>query len=157
MPPDLCMRIGSETKALPRPRCRSWPARARSAAADPVGEYLDGVPDGDRIAVRELTGMRSGLFDHSEDDGSSEAPPSDPQRAFTPRRLIAWSAGGHEPHPVPDRERVPPPRTRGAARTRRRPGTSRRLPLLESVLGAITRVIPPAHVFVLPAPASVTR
>ena len=91
MSPDLYMRIGSETKTFTVTAVLQLVDQGKVGLDDPVGTYLDGVPDGDRITVRDLAGMRSGLFDYSEDDGFLKALTSDPQRAFTPRQLLAYS------------------------------------------------------------------
>jgi D-alanyl-D-alanine carboxypeptidase len=49
------------------------------------------VPDGNGITLRELAGMRSGLFNYSDDDAFFKALTSDPQRSFTPQQLLDYS------------------------------------------------------------------
>lgn len=82
MSPDLYMRIGSETKTFTVTAVLQLVDQGRVSLDDPVGKYFDGVPNGDRITLRDLAGMRSGLFNYSEDDGFFKALTSDPQRAF---------------------------------------------------------------------------
>ncbi|MER7187924.1 serine hydrolase domain-containing protein, partial [Streptomyces hyaluromycini] len=91
MSPDLYMRIGSETKTFTVTALLQLVDQGRVSLDDPVGKYLHGVPGGDRITLRDLAGMRSGLFNYSEDAGFFKALTSDPQRAFTPQQLLAYS------------------------------------------------------------------
>ncbi|MEW2294566.1 serine hydrolase domain-containing protein [Streptomyces sp. NPDC006743] len=91
MSADLYMRIGSETKTFTVTALLRLVDRHRVGLDDPVGKYVDGVPDGGRITLRELAGMRSGLFNYSEDDGFRKAFTSDPRRPFTPRQLLAYA------------------------------------------------------------------
>ncbi|MGW2961071.1 serine hydrolase domain-containing protein [Streptomyces sp. NPDC001220] len=91
MSSDLYTRIGSETKMFTVTAVLQLVDQGKVSLDDPVGEYLDGVPNGDRITLRDLAGMRSGLFNYSEDDGFFKALTSDPQRSFTPQELLAYS------------------------------------------------------------------
>ncbi|MEW2301253.1 serine hydrolase domain-containing protein [Streptomyces sp. NPDC006655] len=91
MSPGLSMRIGSETKMFTVTAVLQLVDQGKVGLDDPIGKYLGGVPNGDRITVRDLAGMRSGLFNYSEDDDFFKALTSDPQRAFTPRQLLAYS------------------------------------------------------------------
>jgi D-alanyl-D-alanine carboxypeptidase len=58
---------------------------------DTIGKYVDGVPNGDKITLRQLAGMRSGLFNYSADDDFFKALTSDPNRPFTPQELLGYS------------------------------------------------------------------
>ncbi|MER6977314.1 serine hydrolase domain-containing protein [Streptomyces carpinensis] len=91
MSADLYMRIGSETKTFTVTALLRLVDRHEVRLDDPVGKYVDGVPGGDRITLRELAGMRSGLFNYSEDDDFYKALTSDPRRPFTPRELLAYA------------------------------------------------------------------
>ncbi|MGY5049684.1 serine hydrolase domain-containing protein [Streptomyces sp. 900105755] len=88
---DLYMRIGSETKTFTVTAVLQLVDQGRVGLDDPVGRYLDGVPGGDRITLRDLAGMRSGLFDYSKDAGFFRALTSDPRRSFTPRQLLGYA------------------------------------------------------------------
>lgn len=96
MTPDLYMRIGSETKTFTVTALLHLVDQGRVGLDDPIGKYVDGVPNGDRITLRQLAGMRSGLFNYSADEDFSRALTSDPQRSFTPRQLLDHAFG----HPV---------------------------------------------------------
>ncbi|MFF5029599.1 serine hydrolase domain-containing protein [Streptomyces collinus] len=91
MTPDLYMRIGSETKTFTVTALLQLVDQGKVGLDDPIGKYVDGVPNGDTITLRELAGMRSGLFNYSEDEGFFKALTSDPTRTFTPQQLLAYS------------------------------------------------------------------
>ncbi|MFJ6573663.1 serine hydrolase domain-containing protein [Streptomyces sp. NPDC091292] len=91
MQPDLNMRIGSETKTFTVTALLRLVDEGKVGLDDPIGKYIGGVPDGDRITLRELAGMRSGLFNYSEDPDFDKAVTSDPQRPFTPQELLDYS------------------------------------------------------------------
>ncbi|UQX01729.1 serine hydrolase domain-containing protein [Streptomyces sp. RerS4] len=91
MTPDLNMRIGSETKTFTVTALLQLVDQGKAKLDDPIGKYVAGVPNGDRITLRELAAMRSGLFNYSADEGFFKALTSDPQRAFTPQELLAYS------------------------------------------------------------------
>ncbi|MEU8776323.1 serine hydrolase domain-containing protein [Streptomyces sp. NPDC048606] len=91
MTPNLNMRIGSETKTFTVTALLQLVDQGKVGLDDPIGKYVSGVPNGDRITLRELAGMRSGLFNYSEDEDFFKALTSDPRREFTPRELLAYS------------------------------------------------------------------
>ncbi|MFB8136607.1 serine hydrolase domain-containing protein [Streptomyces mirabilis] len=96
MSPDLYTRIGSETKTFTVTALLKLVDEGKAGLDDPIGRYVAGVPNGDRITLRELAGMRSGLFNYTEDPGFFKAFTSDPRRPFTPHELLAYAFG----HPV---------------------------------------------------------
>ncbi|UXY23066.1 beta-lactamase family protein [Streptomyces cynarae] len=91
MSPDLYLRIGSETKTFTVTALLQLVDRGRVGLDDPIGKYVDGVPGGDRITLRQLAGMRSGLFNYSQDPDFFKALTSDPRRSFTPRQLLDYA------------------------------------------------------------------
>ncbi|MFF4959797.1 serine hydrolase domain-containing protein [Streptomyces sp. NPDC001222] len=91
MAPDLYMRIGSETKTFTVTALLQLADRGRVGLDDPIAKYVDGVPGGTGITLRQLAGMRSGLFNYSEDETFLKALTSDPKRSFTPRELLGYS------------------------------------------------------------------
>jgi D-alanyl-D-alanine carboxypeptidase len=58
---------------------------------DPISKYVSGVPDGNKITLRELAEMRSGLFDYLNNPDFLRAWFSHLQREWTPRQLLAYS------------------------------------------------------------------
>ncbi|MFJ4690321.1 serine hydrolase domain-containing protein [Streptomyces sp. NPDC088766] len=91
MSPDLFMRIGSETKTFTVTAVLELVDDGRIGLDDTIGKYVDGVPNGDEITLRQLAGMRSGLFNYSMDEGFFKALTSDPERPFAPRELLDYS------------------------------------------------------------------
>ncbi|MEU0968937.1 serine hydrolase domain-containing protein [Streptomyces sp. NPDC005917] len=91
MSSDLYMRIGSETKMFTVTAVLQLVDQGRVSLDDPIGKYIGGVPNGNRITLRNLAGMRSGLFNYSEDEDFFKALTSDPQRPFTPQELLDYS------------------------------------------------------------------
>lgn len=65
MATDLYMRMGSETKTFTVTALLQLVDDGLVGLDDPIGTYVPGVPNGDRITLRELAGMRSGLFNYS--------------------------------------------------------------------------------------------
>ncbi|MFI5760613.1 serine hydrolase domain-containing protein [Streptomyces sp. NPDC051563] len=84
MTPDLGVRIGSETKTFTVTALLQLVDQGKLALDDPIGNYITGVPNGDRITLRELAGMRSGLYNYSEDPGFDAKITS----VFTPQQLL---------------------------------------------------------------------
>ncbi|MFG2619017.1 serine hydrolase domain-containing protein [Streptomyces sp. NPDC048507] len=91
MTPGLNMRIGSETKTFTVTALLRLVDEGKVGLDDPVGKYVAGVPNGDRITLRELADMRSGLFNYSADEGFFKALTGDPERSFTPQQLLAYA------------------------------------------------------------------
>ncbi|MFF4852940.1 serine hydrolase domain-containing protein [Streptomyces sp. NPDC001194] len=91
MATDLHVRIGSETKTFTVTALLQLVDQKRIGLDDPIGKYVTGVPDGDRITLRELAGMRSGLFNYSLDGDFIKKLQADPERSFTPRQLLDYS------------------------------------------------------------------
>jgi D-alanyl-D-alanine carboxypeptidase len=87
MTPDLHMRIGSNTKAFTTTAILQLVDQGRIGLDDPVGKYVPSVPNGDRITIRQLGMMRSGLFDYSSVTVPEWA--DDPHRQWTSRELLA--------------------------------------------------------------------
>ncbi|AZM89771.1 serine hydrolase domain-containing protein [Streptomyces sp. W1SF4] len=88
---DVNQRIGSVTKTFTVTALLQLVDAGRAGLDDPVGKYVAGVPNGDRITLRELAGMRSGLYNYSEDEGFFKALTADPRRPFTPQELLSYS------------------------------------------------------------------
>ncbi|MET9320390.1 serine hydrolase domain-containing protein [Streptomyces sp. NPDC003038] len=91
MTTGLNMRIGSETKTFTVTALLELVDQGKVGLDDPIAKYVDGVPNGDEITLRDLAGMRSGLFNYSMDEDFFEALTSDPRRPFTPQQLLSYS------------------------------------------------------------------
>ncbi|WP_327411728.1 serine hydrolase domain-containing protein [Streptomyces sp. NBC_01233] len=88
---DFNTRIGSQTKTFTVTALLQLVDQGKVGLDDPIGDYIDGVPNGDRITLRELAGMRSGLFNYSEDADFDKAFTTDPDRRFSPQQLLDYS------------------------------------------------------------------
>ncbi|KOU72002.1 beta-lactamase [Streptomyces sp. XY66] len=88
---DFNTRIGSQTKTFTVTALLQLVDQGKVGLDDPIGDYISGVPNGDRITLRELAGMRSGLFNYSEDPAFDKALTTDPDRRFTPQELLDYS------------------------------------------------------------------
>ena len=86
----LRMRIGSETKTFTATAVLELVDDHRVGLDDPISEYVSGVPDGDHITLRQLAGMRSGLFPYTSDPGFIKALQADPFKPYTPEQLLAF-------------------------------------------------------------------
>ncbi|MFJ3923276.1 serine hydrolase domain-containing protein [Streptomyces sp. NPDC090022] len=91
MTDNLNIRIGSETKTFTVTALLELVDQHKVGLDDPIGKYVSGVPNGDEITLRQLAGMRSGLFNYSMDEGFFKALTSDPRRPFTPQELLGYS------------------------------------------------------------------
>lgn len=64
-------------------------ARARRLSlSDPIGMYVPGVPNGDRITLAELAGMRSGVMNYTKVPAFGETFVADPGRQWTSQELV---------------------------------------------------------------------
>ena len=91
MKTDFYSRIGSVTKTFTATAVLQLVDDGKIRLDDPIARYLDGVPNGEAITVRQLLTMRSGLADYTKVDGFDTAVAANPQREFTPRELLGWS------------------------------------------------------------------
>ncbi|MER5729165.1 serine hydrolase domain-containing protein [Streptomyces sp. NPDC002138] len=91
MSTDLYTRIGSETKTFTVSALLQLVDQGKVGLDDPIGKYVSNVPNGDKITLRQLAEMRSGLFNYSADEGFYKALTSNPDKPFTPQELLAYS------------------------------------------------------------------
>ncbi|MFJ5548101.1 serine hydrolase domain-containing protein [Streptomyces sp. NPDC093225] len=85
---DLHTRIGSVTKTFTVTAVLRLVDQGAVALDAPIGRYVAGVPGGDRITVRQLADMRSGLHSYTEDPAFLAAYQKDPHGSWTPRQLL---------------------------------------------------------------------
>ncbi|WP_344324388.1 serine hydrolase domain-containing protein [Kitasatospora putterlickiae] len=99
----LNMRVGSLTKTFTVTGLLRLVDQGKVGLDDPVGKYQSGVPNGDKITLRQLADMRSGLFSYTHDEDFVRTLQGDPHRAFTPDQLLAY-AFRHPVNFAPDDE-----------------------------------------------------
>ncbi|MER7755324.1 serine hydrolase domain-containing protein [Kitasatospora sp. NPDC097643] len=90
MTTDSFFRIGSETKTFTVTALLELVDEHRIGLDDPISDYVDGVPCGRRITLRQLAEMRSGLFPYTLDADFQHDLLSDPTRYFTPQEALAY-------------------------------------------------------------------
>ncbi len=91
MDTGLFSRIGSVTKTFTATALLQLVKAGKVGLDDPISHYVDGVPGGQNITVRQLASMRSGLPEYADDEGFQAAVAADPQRTVTPQELLAWA------------------------------------------------------------------
>ena len=91
MSTDFYHRIGSQTKTFTITGVLQLADQGKLGLDDPIAEYIDGVPQGDRITLRQLARMQSGLANYTDTDGFQHAFFADPFRNFTPQQLLDYA------------------------------------------------------------------
>ncbi|MGE0257686.1 MAG: serine hydrolase domain-containing protein [Alphaproteobacteria bacterium] len=87
MATDLYMRIGSNSKTFAVTAILMLADRGKLDLDDPIDRYVEGVPNGHQITLRQLAAMRSGLHSYTHD--TAPELPQQPFRQWTPRELLA--------------------------------------------------------------------
>ncbi len=96
---DFFSRIGSVTKTFTVTGVLQLADQGKLGLDDPIGNYLDGVPQGDKITLRQLAQMRSGLENYANSTAFQHALVANPYRNFTPQELLGYAFA--EPMPFP--------------------------------------------------------
>ena len=91
MKPDFYHRIGSVTKTFTVTGVLQLADEGKVGVDDPIGKYIDGVPNGENITLRQLAEMRSGLASYSASDAFVKDLLTDPKRSFTPKELLDYA------------------------------------------------------------------
>jgi D-alanyl-D-alanine carboxypeptidase len=91
MKPDFYHRIGSVTKTFTITAVLQLVDQSKLGLDDPISKYVDGVPRGDEITLRQLARMQSGLYNYSAVEAFQTALYDDPQHRFTPRELVDFA------------------------------------------------------------------
>jgi D-alanyl-D-alanine carboxypeptidase len=91
MKTDFYSRIGSETKTFTVTGVLQLAGQGKLALDDPVAKYIDGVPQGDKITLRQLARMQSGLFNYTESTDFQQLMFADPRHAFAPQELLSFA------------------------------------------------------------------
>ena len=86
MAADLHMRIGSNSKAFTITAILMLADQGKLGLDDPIDRFVEGVPSGNQITLRQLAAMRSGLYDYSDD--TNPKLPQQPFRQWTPHELL---------------------------------------------------------------------
>ena len=81
-------RIGSITKTFTATLLLILADEKKLGLDDPVSKYVAWVPNGDKITLRMLADMTSGLHSYTEDDAWVKIAFSNFKRVWTPRELV---------------------------------------------------------------------
>lgn len=84
-------RIGSVTKTFTVTAILQLVDAGRIGLDDTIGTYIEGVPSGDVITLRQLARMQSGLANFSANPAFGEALAADPYRHFSPQELLGYA------------------------------------------------------------------
>ena len=99
MKTDFYSRIGSVTKTFTVTGVLQLADQGKLGLDDPIAKYVDGVPQGDKITLRQLARMQSGLFNYSASPAFQQAMFADPRRPFTPQQLLNDAFARPNPFP----------------------------------------------------------
>jgi len=102
MKTDFYSRIGSVTKTFTVTGVLQLADQGKLGLDDPIAKFVDGVPQGDKITLRQLARMQSGLFNYSASPAFQQAMFADPRRPFTPQQLLNDAFA--QPNPFPPGE-----------------------------------------------------
>lgn len=95
------VRIGDITRTFTGTVVLQLADEHRLRLDEPVAQIIPGVvPNGQRITVRQLLRMTSGLYDYTEDQGLNQTLDKQPNTQFAPRDLLAV-AFKHAPYFAP--------------------------------------------------------
>jgi len=87
MTPDVHHRIGSVTKTFTVSLLLQVPADGLLSLDDTIDQYVDGVPNGDSITLRQMANMTSGIASYTFNEQWQDALFSDPERIWRPEEL----------------------------------------------------------------------
>ena len=80
-------RIGSVTKTFTATLLLRAAADGRLSLDDTIGQYVEGVPNGDEITLRQIADMSSGIASYTLDEQFQEELFADPEAVWTPEEL----------------------------------------------------------------------
>lgn len=87
MTPEVNHRIGSVTKTFTATLLLQAAEEGQLSLDDTIDRYVKGVPNGDKITLRQMANMTSGIASYTEDDQWAKEWLSDPTRVWAPEEL----------------------------------------------------------------------
>tara|TARA_R110002020_G_scaffold169227_13_gene358357 strand:+ start:5634 stop:6908 length:1275 start_codon:yes stop_codon:yes gene_type:complete len=87
-------RIGSVTKTFTGTALMQLVEEGKVSLDDTIDQYIDGVPNGDRVTLRELANMTSGVMSYTQADEFLDLFFEDPSLTYTPEELLAFAFPG---------------------------------------------------------------
>ena len=83
------VRVGSITKTMTGTAVLQLVDDRRIGLDDPISRHLSGVPNGEKITIRQMLYMRSGLATYSNDAGFNASLDTETHRVWKPAELLA--------------------------------------------------------------------
>jgi D-alanyl-D-alanine carboxypeptidase len=90
MTPDVYQRIGSVNKTFTVSLLLQAEAEGLLSLDDTIGQYIEDVPNGDEIMLRQMANMTSGIASYTFNDQFQEQLFSDPQRIWRPEEVVQF-------------------------------------------------------------------
>jgi D-alanyl-D-alanine carboxypeptidase len=87
MTPEVHHRIGSVTKTFTATLLLQAADEGLLSLDDTIDQYVKGVPNGEKITLRQMSDMTSGIASYTEDDQWVKEWSSDPTRVWAPQEL----------------------------------------------------------------------
>ena len=87
MTPDMHHRIGSVTKTFTATLLLQAAEEGLLSLDDTIDQYVKGVPNGDKITLRQMADMTSGIASYTADEQWANELLSDPHRVWKPEEL----------------------------------------------------------------------
>ncbi|MBP7003471.1 serine hydrolase [Amaricoccus sp.] len=88
---DTHFRAASNTKTMTAAVIVQMAEEGRLGLDDPVSAYVEGVPEGDRITLRMLLTMRSGLFNFTDAPELAASLDADPGKVWTAAEVLGMA------------------------------------------------------------------
>ena len=88
---DTHFRAASNTKTMTAAAIVQMVQEGKLGFDDPISKYVDGVPDGDEITIRQLLTMRSGLFNFTNAPELAESLDDDPDKVWTADEVLGMA------------------------------------------------------------------
>jgi D-alanyl-D-alanine carboxypeptidase len=90
---DTRFRAASNTKTMTAAAIVQMAGEGRLGFDDPISNYVEGVPDGERITIADLLGMRSGLFNFTDAPELAAGLDDDPDKVWTAAEVLGMAFG----------------------------------------------------------------
>ena len=90
MTPNVHHRIGSVTKTFTISLLLQAADEGLLSLDDTIDRYIEGVPNGDKITLRQMADMTSGVANYTEDEQWGEEQSSDLHRIWEPEELAQF-------------------------------------------------------------------
>ena len=88
MTPDVHQRIGSVNKTFTVSLLLQAAADGLLSLDDTINQYIEDIPNGDEITLRQLANMTSGIASYTFDEQFQNELFSNPERVWTPEELV---------------------------------------------------------------------